>query len=277
MRCPREFATAAPISMSPGERLKMLRVQLNLTTREVANMSRKIASDLTNDEFAISHARLVQIENNQSTPSIYKLFALAAAYGCSVREIVSLYINVDGLGSCHLGLGHHYTHLLTFEPGQSKEPIAFPLSIDVRLNGLKTSPISNTVEAWGEIPIAMLQQLDNLHTQYALIGLQDYTMYPLIRPGSIVQIDAASKYLPPALYKSEWERPVYFTESRSGFVCSWCELNGKRLICLPHPLSPVRIQEFEYPNEAEIIGRVVAVTARLVGTDKRLSSQPVKS
>jgi transcriptional regulator with XRE-family HTH domain len=239
-------------------------------------MSRRIASDFNNDEFAISHARLVQIENNQSTPSIYKLFALAAAYGRSVREIVSLYINVDGLGACHLGLGHHYTHLLTFEPSQSKEAIAFPLSIDMRLNALKTNRISNTVEAWGEVPIAMLQQLGSRHTQYALIGLQDYTMYPLIRPGSVVQVDTDCKYSPPALYKNEWDRPVYFTESRSGFVCSWCELNGKRLICLPHPLSPVRIQEFECPNEAEIIGRVVAVTARLVSTDKRLASQPSK-
>jgi transcriptional regulator with XRE-family HTH domain len=254
---------------SPGERLKTIRVQLNLTTREVAKMSQQIASDCRNDEFAISHARLVQIENDQSTPSIYKLFALAATYGRSLHEVVSLYINVDALAACHLALGHHYTHLLTCEPSDSKETKPFPVRIDTRLNASRTNLIPQAGEGNGKTAIGIVDRLDNLRRQYALIGLQDYTMFPLIRPGSLVEIDTGCKYLPPALYQNEWERPVYFTESRSGFVCSWCELKGKRLFCLPHPLSPVRIQEFESPGEAEIIGRVVAVTARLVAPEKR--------
>jgi hypothetical protein len=47
--------------MPAGESFKMLRSQLGLTTREVAELSRKVATTESNEEFALSHARLIQI------------------------------------------------------------------------------------------------------------------------------------------------------------------------------------------------------------------------
>jgi transcriptional regulator with XRE-family HTH domain len=62
--------------MPAGESFKMLRSQLGLTTREVAELSRKVATTESNEEFALSHARLIQIENDESTPSVYKICTL---------------------------------------------------------------------------------------------------------------------------------------------------------------------------------------------------------
>jgi hypothetical protein len=120
------------------------------------------------------------------------------------------------------------------------------------------------VEVWGEVPIAAFQHLDIRRSVYGFIGLEDYTLYPLLRPGSFVQIDDRNKRIQNVAYRTEFDRPIYFVELRDGYLCSWCELHQNRLIVLPHPLSPCRIREFRFPAEAEIVGRVTAVAARIV-------------
>ncbi|MGH9726309.1 MAG: hypothetical protein ACRD41_14690, partial [Candidatus Acidiferrales bacterium] len=64
----------------PGEYLKDLRNRLGITTREVEEFSRQIATDSENEDFYISNAWLTQLENKNSVPSIYKLFSLSVIY-----------------------------------------------------------------------------------------------------------------------------------------------------------------------------------------------------
>ena len=45
-------------TMRPGEELKAIRVRLGITTREVEELSRKIADDEGNQEFYLSNAWL---------------------------------------------------------------------------------------------------------------------------------------------------------------------------------------------------------------------------
>ena len=94
-------------------------------------------------------------------------------------------------------------------------------------------------------------------------------MYPLLRPGSFVQIDDSSTRWQKNPWRSEFDRPMYFVELRDGYVCSWCELQGKTLTIIPHPLSPSQTRQFRYPDEAEIVGRVTAVAMRLVDPRQR--------
>jgi len=120
------------------------------------------------------------------------------------------------------------------------------------------------VEAWGEVPIGILQQLNFRKQRYGFIGLNDHTMEPLLRPGSFVQIDERQKVPPPAMYRTEFDRPIWFLELRTAYLCSWCEFRPGRITSIPHPLSGCRTQEFAFPQEVEIVGRVTAVAARLV-------------
>ncbi len=55
-----------------------------------------------------------------------------------------------------------------------------------------------------------------------------------------------------------------FTELRGGFLCSWCELSDGYLSAVPHPKSKCEVLRFPYPREADIVGRVIGVTMRLV-------------
>jgi hypothetical protein len=120
------------------------------------------------------------------------------------------------------------------------------------------------VQVWGEVPVCLLQNLDIQRGPYGFIGLSDYTMYPLLRPGSFVFIDDRFTNVEPGEWKNELEWPIYFVEFRNGYACTWCERKGDDLVLIPHPLSSRSLQIYT-ANEAEIIGRVVAIAARLTG------------
>ena len=110
----------------------------------------------------------------------------------------------------------------------------------------KTNLIARMVEVWGEVPAGLVQQLKLRKSRYGFIGLTDNMMYPLLRPGSFVQIDERQRTLPLAPSRTEFDRPIYFIELRDGYICSWCELQRNKLIVIPHPLSGCQTQEFTY-------------------------------
>jgi transcriptional regulator with XRE-family HTH domain len=247
-----------------GDRLRLLRTRLSLTARDVAEMSRRIATAESNEEFSLSHARLIQIENDESTPSIYKLFTLAAIYARPFTDLVGYYLDLDAISRHHFDMGIDQTRLAEFETYDEERPVTFPIRFDPGFKAEKTSLLSRMVEVWGDIPAGMLRHLQLRKVQYGFIGLADYTMYPLLRPGSFVQIEPQSKLPTQGVFRSEYERPIWFLELRDAYICSWCELRKDRIVSVPHPLSPIGTREFAYPNEAEIVGRVTAMAARLV-------------
>ncbi len=256
-----------------------MRLRLGLTTREISELSKKIATAEGSDEYAVSHARLIQIENDESTPSIYKLFTLSAVYARPFTELVSFYLDLERITGHHFDMETGNTRLASFEVYDEGRTVNFPVRFDPALHVEKTNLLSRMVEVWGEVPVALLRNLNVRKQRYGFIGLEDYTMYPLLRPGSFVQIDQQQKPQTTSAYRSEYERPIWFLELRTGYLCSWCELNRDRIISVPHPLSGCRTQEFAFPNEAEVIGRVTAVAARLVNspTAPATSRSPAQS
>ncbi len=253
--------------MRPGTQLKEVRSRLGITTREVEDYSRKVADQEKNDEFYVSNAWLTQIENKDSVPSIYKLYSLSVIYRLNYTEVLRLYgVDLEKTAKHQLATPLAKTHLTSLEVYDKDRPITFPVRFDQGFRVEKTNLVSRMVEIWGEVPLNLLQNLDLRNGMYGFIGMEDFTLYPLLRPGSFVQIDDRHNRVHPAAWRTEFDRPIYFVELRDGYACSWCDLQGNRLILLPHPLSPVRIRQFEYPGEAEIVGRVVGVAMRIVGT-----------
>jgi hypothetical protein len=120
----------------------------------------------------------------------------------------------------------------------------------------------------------MLQQGDPRHSLYGYIGSEDYTLEPLIRPGSLVQIDARQTKITKGAWLSEHDRPVYFTELRDNcYACSWCELDGSQLLLIPSPQSQMPIRHVRYPQDAEIVGRVTVVTMRIADSQQDPSGE----
>ena len=103
-----------------------------------------------------------------------------------------------------------------------------PLELRRNVDLAKTNLVSRMFDAWGGIPVALLQQMNLRECLCGYIGLEDYTLYPLIRPGSFVEIDERQSRVKPGNWQNEFDRPIYFVELRNGYACSWCELNGSQ-------------------------------------------------
>ena len=251
--------------MRAGEQLKELRNRLGVTTREVEEYSRKIAEAETNDEFYVSNAWLTQIENKISIPSIYKLYSLSIIYRIKFTDLLMLYgVDLEKIGKYQSATSLPQTHMVNLEVYDHDRAVSFPVRFDPGFRPDKTNLLSRMVEIWGEVPISLIQQLDFRHSSYGYIGLEDYTLSPLLRPGSFVQIDDRQKKIQKFPWRTEYDRPIYFVELRDGYTCAWCEYNDGQLTLLPHPLSQCSVRQFAYPSEAEIVGRVTGVAMRLV-------------
>jgi transcriptional regulator with XRE-family HTH domain len=262
-----------------GVGLKQLRTKAGLTTREVAELSQKIAVAEGNQEHAISHARMIQIENGKSTPSVYKLFSLSAIYGASFDAVASLYVDLRNIVKHQIELPASRTRLADFSVYDNDRPVSFPVRFDPGFNVEKTNFLPRMVEAWGDVPAGLLAHLNLRHARYGFIGLTDYTMFPLLRPGSFVQIEEQDAPPERVAYRTEFDRPIWFLELRDGYVCSWCEFERGCVTSVPHPLSPARTHSYRFPQEAELVGRVTAVAARLVNypPPERIARPPKQS
>ena len=113
------------------------------------------------------------------------------------------------------------THLAALEAPDADKAVTFPVRFDRGFTLEKTNLISRMVQEWGEVPVSLLQMLDVRHCQYGYIGTDDYFMSPLLRPGSLVQIDSRVNRVRCSEWRTEFDRPIYFVELRDSYACSW--------------------------------------------------------
>jgi transcriptional regulator with XRE-family HTH domain len=247
-----------------GIQLKRVRKRLGLTLRQVEAHSRRLAAKKENPDFIISRGWLNNIENGTYKPSLFKLYALGAIYDVHWSSVFSFFgCNLSDFTRDRAMFAPPKTQL-TSDSTEVEDTIVVPLRSRENLRLDKTNLLSRLAEIWGEIPIRMIQHLDLRNGVYGIVGMSDRTMYPIIRPGSIVEIDQNQRKIAPVKWENEHERPIYFIELRGEFICSWCEMRGGYLSAVPHPNSKCEVRRFSYPREADIVGRVVGVTMRLV-------------
>ena len=261
--------------LSPDAQIKELRNRLGITMREVEDCSRRIADAEGNEEFFVSTSRLTQVENRESTPSIYKLYSLSVIYRVKFSDLLRVFgVDLAKIAKYQALAALSVTHLTRLTVYDEDRPVAFPVRFDPGFNVGATNLLSRMVEIWGEVPIALIQHLDVRKSLYGYIGLSDYTLYPILKPGSFVQIDDKQTRVQKPPWRTEFDRPIYFVELRNGYICSWCELQEKNLVLGPHPLSGCPTRQYSYPSEAEIVGRVTAVAMRIVSPDDAPGSEP---
>jgi hypothetical protein len=110
--------------------------------------------------------------------------------------------------------------------------------------------------------VPLLRRLDVRRSLYGYIGTRDRTMWPLLRPGTFVQIDVKQTHIRNEILKigsGPFARPMYFLDIRSSYACGWCQLDNGILTLIPHPDSGVKARSFRHPSEVEIVGRVTGI------------------
>ena len=250
-----------------GDFLRETRLRLGLGLRDVQQASSVIAGEENNMEFYISAARLSQIESEGSPPSVFKIFSLCAVYGLDFIETLDRYgINADRVYHYRNRIGSPATHLLSAEVHNVETKVKFPVRLNPGFRRETTQVLNQVIALWGEIPAAFLQELNPRCHIYGYIGLKDWTMYPILRPGAVVMIDGNLREVQRSGWTNEAERPIYFVELSEGYLCGWCQLDEDRLTVIPHPMSLAAAACFGFPDEAEILGQVVGVAMRIVPT-----------
>ena len=245
----------------PGEKLRQARERLQLTYRDVAEASQKIAQRRNSEEFVVALSRLADIENKGTVPTIYRLYTLCAIYRLDWKEVLRWYgIPLDLLPADAFEIRHKKTHSIRF--GADGTPSVPPnLEREIDLN--KTTFLSHLVGRWGKMPLSFLAGLEQRHLNYGLVGLSDWSMYPVLQPGSLVLIDQNRRKVALDGWTSEFDRPIYFLEHRDAFYCRWCSLSEGTISLIPDPASDAPILNFNFPSEIEVIGQVVGVAMSL--------------
>jgi transcriptional regulator with XRE-family HTH domain len=248
--------------LTPGQRLRALREAFRLTIRDVETATWKVAARHNQDEFAIPLSRLSDIETKGIVPSIYRLYSLAVIYRQDLRELLAWYgVDVNEAASDFKVIELAKSHRADTLHAVSSVPV--PVRFDPGFDPRRTANLGRMIEQWGAVPLSFLSDFVKTDYTYGYIGAEDLTMYPILPPGSFIQIDQAKHDITDGVWRSEYERPIYFVETRDGYTCSWCARKGHKLILQPHPLSPVPVRILHYPHDAEVIGQVVGVAMKL--------------
>ncbi len=245
-----------------GQRLRGLREELGLTIRDVEAASGRLAARHGSEDFAISPSRLSDIETKGILPNIYRLYSLSVIYRRDLREFFVWY-GID--------LNETAADLALSEPPKSHisdaldsvMAVKVPVRLDPGFDPRRTANLGRMIERWGLVPLAYLSQFTGTKHTYGYIGSEDFTMYPVLLPGSFIQVDESANMVVEGSWRSEYERPIYFVEMRDGYTACWCSLKGDYLILQPHPLSPAPVRMLKQSQEVEVLGQVIGIAMRL--------------
>jgi transcriptional regulator with XRE-family HTH domain len=248
--------------LSAGKKLREIREQIGLTLRDVEIASTALAEVRGIEEFMINPSRLSDIETKGVVPSIYRLYVLSVIYRTDFTQLLKLYgVDLGATAADFTICRPAKTHRLEIvtDSGSVQVPVKLDPGFDLR----STTNLGRMIQDWGVVPLQYLHELSKQKYTYAYIGIEDRTMYPLILPGSFVQVDEERSRVEESRWRSEFERPIYFVETREGYVCCWCAVRKGEIILQSHPLSPVPPRILKHPHEAEIIGQVIGLAMRL--------------
>jgi transcriptional regulator with XRE-family HTH domain len=240
----------------PGEKLKRARERLKLTYRDVVRASQQVAQRRGSDEFAIALSRLADIEHKGTVPTIFRIYSLCAIYRLNVADVLGWYgVPLESLPAESLQTPLNETHATGF--GAASKGPAAP---DIDFNS--TTFLGHMIRRWGKTGLIFLNGWDLRQHRYGFIGLEDYSMFPILRPGSLVLIDESRRRIAADGWTTEMDRPIYFLETREGYRCGWCTAYGDEILLQPHPSSPRKPERYR-GGEVDVIGQVTGVAMLL--------------
>jgi len=240
--------------MDSGKWIRSLREERLVKPSDVERITRNISERKGNPDFYVSHSTLADIENG-SIPSIYKLFSLSICLRISLHELLFPF-GIDPAEASPSEIGCEADSLVQVaapaEPG-----FRFQLNFDVNYSNRETNLLRLPAQDLQNLPSFFRATLDPVRYRYAVIGSEDDTMSDLLPSKSLVEIDTAQNKVEVLPWQTLRDRPVYLVWHTEGHTCCWCQVDGRELTVLPHPLSRQPVRRFRMPGQASVVGRVI--------------------
>lgn len=241
-----------PHLMESGKWIRSLREVRLIKPSDVERITREIAEQKGNPEFYVPHSTLAGIENG-SIPSIHKLFSLATCLRVSLKELlVPFGIDPEEVSASQAEFESD-SHVQSINEGE--RGFRFQLNFDINYSSRETNLLSMT--DFENLPSFLRGTRDLVRYRYALIGSEDDSMSELLPPKSLVKIDTAQNTVEMFPWQTLRDRPMYLVWHAGGHSCCWCQVDGRELTVVPHPLSRKPVRRFKMPSEATIVGRVI--------------------
>lgn len=240
---------------SIGGQLRAARNRLGLTLREVEERSNLLAQQWGDTCYRISASWLNRVELENHGFSATKLIVLAFIYNLTTDQMLALCPGAtDSSAQLETIASPNSTLLLGHGPLEQHARLWLP-------DKLVTDPPPEDT---------MLLQSDQgvlpAHYRRGIVGRRDKTMEPMILAGSIVLIDTQRRAIASRKdWTNEFDRPIYFLFSRTGYFCGFCELDKKAewLALIPHMLSSQpKDRRWRYRKEIEVVGTVAGLFTR---------------
>ena len=114
------------------------------------------------------------------------------------------------------------------------------------------------LSAWSDVPLLLMLDVDWDRGPLVLIGTEDRMMWPLLPPGSLLQLDQKVRTVADGSF-SEFERPVYLVEYRNRFYCCHAQRRGETLRLISHLESPVSPAVSIPFKEARVRGQLTPI------------------
>lgn len=137
-----------------------------------------------------------------------------------------------------------------------------------------TSATHRLLRMWRDVPLLLMLDVDWERGPLVLIGTEDRMMWPLLPPGSLLQLDQKVRTIADGSF-SEFERPIYLIEYRNRFVCCHAQRRGDTLRMLSHsesqwpPSIPVPFKEARVRGQLTPIFRPLATRGGASGRPSR--------
>ncbi len=242
-----------------GKLLRGFRQEWGLSLRQVKERSEILAQLWGHSSHVVSFSYLAKLENGKHDDvqdmAVSKLLSLSEIYSKEPDALLS---------ACRP------PRLNT----QTKDPLGGPATTQLITEGRLADRASRVLP--DDLPsgpppgkTSLLVGGDNSgRNRYrrAIVGTSDLTLFPMIRPGTLLTADTYQRAIAPRkTYTNEFDRPIYLLDTREGYVCGWCDLeqDGTMLRIVPHPLGQTRFGLLKYGKDVEVVGRVVFVAMSL--------------
>jgi transcriptional regulator with XRE-family HTH domain len=238
-----------------GNKLREARLRWKLSLREVEERSSQLATQWQNPAYRISASWLDRVEREDRGLSATKLIVLAVIYGLTAEQMIAL-CPASGTGP-----GYELSQVPT--PNATLLLTSGPLEQHAKQwlpDSFMTDPLPDATTL---LPAG--QGILPSHYRRGVIGQRDRMLEPMIRAGSIVLIDTLKRAIASRReWTHEFDRPIYFLVTRTGYVSGFCELDKESdwLTLVPHPLSYETSKRWKYRKEIEVIGTVAGALMR---------------
>jgi hypothetical protein len=147
-----------------------------------------------------------------------------------------------------------------------------------QLTAILQDPASGThrlLSTWRNVPLLLMRDVDWERGPLVLIGTEDRMMWPLLPPGSLLQLDQRVRTIAEGSF-SEFERPIYLIEYRNRFLCCYAQRRGDTLRLMSHgesrlpPAISIPFKEARVRGQVTPIFRPLATRGSAAGRPGKL-------